>query len=269
MGCSERATFNNMSLIPTPRTDKNGVTSIRHMKPETTPSVPVKRLPAVTLPSAPTAPVELTDEQLIAIVDPDSSIPEGIGTYLDILREDNPDTLPYISKLLTTGSQSGRDATLERFRTQLNKIADHYVYEFEDWRVRSEDLRSPHLEEVLSLTWTAANMADELPVHRDELSYRNALSQISAINNSHQRHYDQSQRTMEPAYWRGITAIHLSGLPYRAKPNTVKFIWWAGRHENIGAVIELAAERKTLDVDTLSGLLEHYDPESPIRDGYL
>lgn len=258
-----------MSLIPTPRTDKNGVTSIRHMKPETAPSAASRNLPAVALPASPTAPVELTDEQLIALVDPDSSIPEGIGTYLDILREDNPDTLPYVSQLLTTGSQIARDTTLNEFSVILNKIADHYVYEFEDWRVRSEDLRSPHLEDVLSLTWTAANMADELPSYRDELSPRNALREIATIHSSHQRHYDQSQRTMEPAYWRGITAIHLSGLPYRAKSNTVKFIWWAGRHENIGAVIKLASERKTIDVETLSGLLEHYDPESPIRDGFL
>jgi hypothetical protein len=258
-----------MSLIPTPRTDKNGITSIRHMKPEMTPSVPVKHLPAVTLPAAPEEPVELTDEQLIDLIDPERLIPEGVDTYLDLLREDDPETLPYISKLLTTGSERGREEILEVFRNQLNRLANHYTYDGDDWRVRSEDIRSPFLEGELNLRWVLANLADELPGYRDEIPGGGTLGSIMNIHHSHAGYHNRSHQAMEPEYWRGIAAIHLSGLPYRAKDNTDKFIWWAGRHDNLGAVIQLASERRTLDVDTLSGVLAQYDPKSPIRDGFL
>lgn len=258
-----------MSLIPTPRTDKNGFTSIRHMKPETAPSAASRNLPAVALPALPTAPVELTDEQLIALVDPDSSIPEGIGTYLDILREDNPDTLPYVSQLLTTGNERGREATLERFRTQLNKIANHYIYDSTQWRAQSEYIRSPFLEGELNKTWTIANLADELDSHKHELEDDLMSSQADDLHRQHQGACGQFQRTMDTDYWRGIIAIGLSGAPMRGPKDTSRFIWWAGRHDDLGAVIHLATERDTIDVDTLSGILTEYDAKSPIREGYL
>lgn len=75
-------------------------------------------------------------------------------------------------------------------------------------------------------------------------------------------------------YWRGVMAIVLANqhgkLQETINTDLVGFIPWAGEHEDIGGVIEVAKERNTLNVSTIREIMAlNTESTAPLRNGNL
>lgn len=257
------------SLIPTPRIDKNGVTVIRHMKPDVSGASSVS-LPAVVLPAA--APAGPTNEDIRRILDPDSAVHGRFEEPLNLLREENSKTIPLIGDLLTTGNDDGKRLVAEIFRTSLCVIRDIHEYSDDenDWRADAAEWLSPELEGKLVRAWVIGNISAQKGLAINDAAFREMDRTARHTHDSHELRTIKPQQTTSKVYWRGIIALAKSGVRMMDDHrDTSRFIQWAGEHEDIQPVITLAAQRNTLDVETLEGILADQNPSSPVRDGVL
>jgi hypothetical protein len=258
------------NLIPTPRTDKNGHTVVRHIKADTSTTVSKKLLSVPQLAQA--APAGLTNEEISSLIDPQALIPKGLSTYLDLLRHDNPKTLPLIGELLTTGNKTGRKLAARKFTSMLNEIANSYTANPAKWSRRlSRNFGSPMIESEIAKNWAIGNVAEELGIGMSsDRDYHNLHGPVS---NTHflQQSGTTNSASMTTAYWRGTIAFNQTAIGWKEgdKKKIKAFISWAGDQENLQTIIDLASERNTLDVHTLTGVLEEQDSSSPVRDGVL
>jgi hypothetical protein len=218
------------------------------------------------------APAGLTDEEFSALVDPHGMIPEGLAPYLDLLRKDNPKTLPQISELLTTGNETARKLATRKFSLLLNEIANAYTANPAKWiRGMPPKTGSPQMEAEIAKNWAIGNVAEELGI--DMSSDREYHNIHGPVSNTHflQQGGTTNSAAKTTAYWRGTIAFNQTTIEWRErdKHKVHAFISWAGKQENLRMVIDLASERNTLDVDTLAGVLKEQDSLSPVRDGVL
>lgn len=267
----ERYLLTMSNLIPTPRTDKNGRIVVRHMKSDAAGTVS-KKLSTVPPLGTGASSTGLTNEELSALIDPEGMIPEGISIYLDMLRKDNPTTLPIISELLTTGNETGKKLALRKFSIMLNDIANSYQANPRKWvRGYSPQQGSPRLESEVAKNWAIGNVAEELGIGMSsDREYQNLNG--PATNTDYVQHggaFNSAAKTT--AYWRGTIAFNQTTIRWRDedKKKVHAFVLWAGEQGNLQAIIDVASERKTLDVDTLTGVLAERDSSSPVRDGVL
>lgn len=259
------------NLTPTPRTDKNGRTVVRHMKVDAA-STMSKKLVTVPPLVTGTSSAGLTNEEFSALIDPEGMIPEGVSIYLELLRKDNHTTLPLVSELLTTGNETGKKLALRTFSTMLNEIANSYQANPRKWvRGFSPQQGSPRIESEVAKNWAIGNVAEELGIGMSSDREYHDLNG-PATNTDYVQHGGAANRAAKTtAYWRGTIAFNQSTIRWKDedKSKVHAFILWAGEQENLQAVIDAASERNTLDVDTLTGVLAERDSSSPVRDGFL
>lgn len=74
------------------------------------------------------------------------------------------------------------------------------------------------------------------------------------------------------SYWRGVVAIFLAtpeGMELPALKDQQAFIEWAGKHNDVKTIIDVALERKTYNVETLRFLVEENGSHKAVREGAL
>jgi hypothetical protein len=228
--------------------------------PKTLPSVP----PLVPATSG------LTNEEFSALMDPQALIPTGLSTYLDLLRNENPKTLPLIGELLTTGNKTGRKLAARKFTSILSEIANSYMANPANWtRGISQKFGSPVIESEVAKNWAIGNVAEELGIEmKSDRDYHNLHGPTA---NMHFLQGMANSASMTTSYWRGIIAFNRTTIGW-SKENRKEikaFVLWAGEQDDLLAVIDLASERNILDVDTLAGVLKERESSSPVRDGVL
>jgi hypothetical protein len=73
-------------------------------------------------------------------------------------------------------------------------------------------------------------------------------------------------------YWRGMTALYFLDFDPETEDDQLeaqRFVRYASTHGDIGSVIHVARERKTLDVNTIEGIIAQDTDAPAIRDGIL
>lgn len=258
------------NLIPTPRTDKNGHVVVRHMKPSQEPSS-LSRLSAVAPVLQEAEGTPLTHGEIADLLRAEGQHVEDAEKCLELLQEKDDGVLPLAWELLTTGNSDGRKLVAGKLAENMLSIAESYEKNPAKWRRTT--FKNRFLAPELAKVWSIANVCEELGMSLDIDDKKSFYQVYGPISNYHyvlhQGMYPKA--AVEPDYWRGFIALfHVkSERPYIDIENAEPFMTWAGKHENLRAVVDVARERETLDVNTLSGVLEDQNPSSPVRDGVL
>lgn len=229
----------NPSLVPTPRTDKNGWTVIRHMKPQSDAPTSTKAIPPVT--SSPEAKMQAKVEKVLG------KAPEEM---VDLAQ-----------RLMTTGTATGQQWVL--------KPIGAYHFGQSAQRKFNRITESDETPEEVMITmrelWNAGNVSEET----------GRVGEVDFFKDGDFIYLEHSSREVfTDAQWRGYAALRLSGEPLINQNigfeygDVDEFIDWAGAQDNIGAVISFARERRTMNVSILSELMTAYSAPA-MREGTL
>jgi hypothetical protein len=186
---------------------------------------------------------------------------------LDVLQEDNEGTLPLITRLLSAGTHSGRERVKYLVRSALRHV--HVQYKTShlnlDWKLNCGNALSPRLSEQIIRNWNISNVLEET---EDAAEFGQTLRDVGASHDYFGwTDYPFKGETASDEYWRGLTALKLTGVEFRPAPDrrararvrdeysfhekSFEFIRFAGEHDDIQIVTKTAKERQTIDVATL------------------
>lgn len=276
-------------LIPTPQTDKNGVTSVRHMKP-----VAGKKNSRAHLP-VPPAPVrqqvtELSDEQFMEFIYPDREFtPEESAETLrelSILRELNPGIQPVLEQLLSTGSETAHALIRGDVDNSVQSlIRARAVYgDRSNWDTIASSTSERLTPLELRQTWNCGNVMEESGQdHRKSVIPGRVENVIQKELKLYNPRLDPEKASDQ--YWRGVAAFTITdvlwepkGAPTNEERRTLSkafnrdvrdFIPYAGKHKNVGLVIRTAIERNTINVADIKHFINVTKDAPMLRDGAL
>lgn len=263
------------NLIQEQRTDKNGVTSRRWVRPSTGTLKSAKLpSPSAKKPSG----IDVSNDDLLATINVDNNNYhfEGLDQAVDNVRRVCPETLELAVRLTTTGPPQGRSVASGAVMESLYNVAILHA--------RYGD-NSPHeieanagVETRISMIsgWHTHSLFAEIgePVSHDDFRRLRAMVWDSHYHNYRDRKGETSDKREVPEdfYWRGCTALQFIRLDERQGNNDntkdMEFILWAGKQDDIVSVIKLAKERGTTDTETLRSILS-LPIHSSLRDGAI
>jgi hypothetical protein len=115
--------------------------------------------------------------------------------------------------------------------------------------------------------WNIGNVADEcgIPYSRKSLSSAAVSAQFISARNA------SGDEIPDEVYWRGVAALTLSeSVSFASSSGEVRaFIKWAGEQQDLSEVMHVIAERRTINPDTIAGIISQANIEKPLRDGLL
>lgn len=271
-------------LIPTPRTDKNGVTSIRHMQPVVEKKPLRSVIPVV---SAPVGDARTETERLAALLYPDETDPQHDSLLLDIevIRKEIPGFLDGAERIFSGASETA----LSLFRERVTDVVARYKIMGSDYRWRTEWKRTlDHFREDVSPNdlrrlLHCGNVLEETG-NTDRLNIPGMVSNV-VLKEMH--HYDIhfDANNVSDQQWRGIVAFTLTDLTHVSMPGldpkqdrlkerafnreTKKFIAYAGTHKDLNLLVRTATERKTLNVGELKQIIAAGKAAPSLSEGVL
>jgi hypothetical protein len=265
-------------LIPTARTDKNGNTVIRHMRPEEAAPSRTTMIPAVQV-TKPQTPQEKVNEiaELIADFKTSNMDFPDLVMYLHYIEENSSKTLPILKRCLTTGNDEAQEITKSLIHMMLDTIKenidssggedgsedDEYGDQF-SWADNCPEVWYPFAAANALCFWNTSNVMEEIGTSEDNvtISYkvRDLADNLSTT--------DDERSPTTDKYWRGMAAFTLTGietprLHADARQELKSFIPWAGKHEEIAAVTRVVRERGIFDQDTINQIIESQKDISP------
>ena len=261
-----------MTLIPTPRTDKNGNTVIRHMKPEAVSSSARKPIPAVSSvtqqPHQSSAEVGLDNKQIISIVNRIPHIKHDVAVdenLLNLMRDCGEENFARASEYLTKGTEQARDMAKKAFGFSIEDFANATADPDDPYgEDKAEHYVGGALESQVAMSWTVGNVADEIG-YTDNVS---ALKGSVAYCNA-QLNYTNRSIITDPKYWRGMVALAIADHEEKAdKRDCRAFISWASERSDLAVVIQTAKERGTVKPDVLTAILDQ-GLAAPLQQGAL
>jgi hypothetical protein len=263
------------NLIQEQRTDKNGVTSRRWVRPANGTS---KGKPLPSPSAKASSSLAMSNDDLLATISLDNNYyqPDGLDQAVNNTRRVCPETLELAVRLTTTGTPQGRSVASGAVMESLHNVAILYARYGDN---NPEEIESnAGVETRISMIsgWHTHSLFAEIgePVSHDDFRRLRAMVWDSHYYNYRDRKGETSTKREVPddAYWRGCTALQFIRLDEKQGKNDnakdMEFIFWAGKQDDIVAVIELAKERGTTDVETLRSILSLPIPKS-MRDGAL
>jgi hypothetical protein len=188
-------------------------------------------------------------------------------TCLDVLQDDDENTLPLITRLLSTGTHSGKVRVKYLVRSALRHVhVQHKNSHLNlDWKLNCGNALSPHLSDQIIRNWNIANVLEETG---EVAEFGQTLRDVGQTHEYFAwTDYPFKGETISDEYWRGLTALKLTGVELQRNPErrarsrardeynfhekSFAFIRFAGEHDNIQIVTTTAKERQTIDVAVL------------------
>lgn len=266
-------------LIPEPRTNKNGITSVKWVAPEEAPATKATNLPAPGVVKQRVPEPHEDNNVMISLVYgvSESDVSQGtLHEIMDVIRQDDPTVLPFVHELLTTGTESGKKMARASFRDDISGIAGALSERNrdEDWM----DMCSWGTDITSSTMrgWSCGNVLEDSGLELTESLARATSNGVHRIDSARMAKDGWERFGLSPTnteYWRGVTALKLSGsknsLLVSVDDDDMDFIEWAGKHDDVALVISTAMERGTIKVETLKHVTENKSVLSVIREGIL
>lgn len=190
---------------------------------------------------------------------------------LKLLRKDHNATVPLIKRLMSAGTPAAHKrvaSTMSRAFSHIHE-AHHYAANDDSWEYRCDWVWSPDLAPELLKHWNYGNVAEELGGDIDEAVVISAIDSVR-----HGMLGSDVEFTVLPttdAYWRGVMALALAKVPFRATKEmrlraqikarrayyeqVDEFVQWAGTHPDIALVIKTTKERRTINVSDLEAIM--------------
>lgn len=247
-------------LIPQVRTDKNGRSVIRHMKPDNATSTgsSSRAIPVAQLPSQGLSNVEsarsirgLVITLAGSIPVPSESIYEG---FIDDTYEEAPQLVELMLHCLSNGSEPARYAAQTHIQASVKMFRD--------------GMGGPGaglgLHSRLIEVWNEENVRAESGNGRDV----DLASAKRAIRDEFRR-----DEPSDHTYWRGLAAAR---IVYALTDGTVSLdrsidfiLTRAGAHPDMATVIDIAVDRRTLDMDVIDQVIRESQEAVSLREGFL
>lgn len=266
------------NLIPTPRTDKNGRTVIRHVKADTGTAASATAIPPVASPAPKLSPQE-QDQSFIHSVygDDTGALPRRYKEAVRYMLDKNPGTLELIDGLLAKENPGGSQSVRQHIRDSLKLISDQLELNDDKHLVELSytDSYSAGFKETLVRAWAIGSVRGDYSdgvsgYHDNDFQDGIAGTRLIIYGDYIETH---PKRESDTDYWRGMMALYFTDPDYdlsdEEQAEIDPFIDFAGKHEDIGLVIRLAVERKTRNVSTLRGIIDQGSDAPAIRDGVL
>lgn len=230
---------------------------------------------------------EHNDVMVLLYGHPSSKCPPEATSILSNIDGLDEAVLPLLKRLLTTGSARAREDARNAFLVIVTKFQTAYdesEYSADDNRDEQEDrwerfldgYENPVIRNSLLRVWNASNVIDEAGSNAVPKEIISGMGMFSVLLKSVKPDYDEG--ASNDYYWRGLaaTAIVGDGMPSFTENDWVKmdvtvpgFIEWAGNHEDITTVIDVARERDSFDRDLLEGIIAERGEKTALSSGVL
>lgn len=197
-------------------------------------------------------------------------------------------TLPLLTRLLTTGSENARKEARKAFLGIVHSFqaayeqaeSDHGNMSMEEedsrWEHFLDGYEHPVIRNNLLGVWNAANVNDE---SGSGMSAEEVIAGMRSVP-FYVEEVDPDVDTLagSDTYWRGMAAVAISRYSNHALVTMDRmiagetipaFISWAGNHDEVTKVIDIARERGTFDRRTLEGILEERHEKTALSSGFL
>jgi hypothetical protein len=233
------------------------------MKPDVqSPSNPFPRfIPVAVLPSPPVSPVrnavEASDiRDIILSLEKRIPVPnvECFAGLLELIHEDTPYMADLMKRVLTTGSENAKRTASLHIMTNVKMFRDGMM----------QFISGDSMADELRLHWNDANVRDESGRGESDSSKRAK----DAIKEDFKKPYPDTD-----AYWRGLAAARIvyeeTDGAVNMSPSIEFILKRAGDHPDIASVINIAVDRRTLDMDVIEHVINDSKEALPLRGGVL
>jgi len=256
------------NLVPTPRVDKNGRLTIRHMKPEAAPATASLSASAPSLGTV--GKRQMSDKEFLAYLAPEREDfqHEMYQDALYCITEHSPDVIEDVVSLLELGNEAGSRSVRELLVENLDTVA-YQMTQGKDVssRVDGFENRTDTLKEALVAHWSVGALSSEA---RECFFYsiQSGVSQTLQVHRSI-KSASGTEEHDDLSYWRavGATALlvgvlsgdDLSDGEVRERRELVQ---WMETKEYLGDIIRVGVERGLKDVESIKAVLESDTPPS-------
>jgi hypothetical protein len=247
-------------LTPQVRTDKNGRAVIRHMKPESSTTglssgrpIPAVAAPVVGLSNAVVA-HEIRDMVLPLAGPVPVALEEHFEGFLDETYEDSPYISGLMKRCLTTGSDTARRSAVNHIQNSVKMFREGL----------SHPIEGVNLAKRMMMSWNEENVLAE--------TSRIKPNKLTRANQAIRPDFKQDTPDND-IYWRGIAAARIvydeTGGTVSLDPSIDFILNRAGAHPDIAAVIDIAIDRRTLDMDVIEHVINDSKETLSLRGGFL
>lgn len=194
---------------------------------------------------------------------------EQIIAALVLVQDDEPRAIELIRKVLTTGSAKAREESREELRSMLGEITDSYVKNGKDWKTDCLHITGPRMIEELMHTWNIYQLEDLYPT--GDSHYASARKMGWALHAIALEQLGLIEYPINFENWRGVAALAASGASNSVhdKSELTTFVRYTGNHPDLKAVLDIARERDTIDVDLIDAVIKQSGSSDPLRRGAL
>lgn len=257
-----------MALIPTPRTDKNGRTVIRHMRPESEMPLPGRSIPPVAISSHPH--VNVLDALFDGWRDGDTG--EYYEEAMEIAEEQSPGTTQTLLGLLARENEHG-DESVRDYITETFSAMDAHLDNGDRVEAAREfdGMNNGPFREQLIKAWAVGTVRGLYSGSSKGYDTLHDNDFIDGIEGTSFMLACDREEFADPDFWRGMTALYFLNLEFEDNaPEPLAFARYAGKHEDIVAVIRIADERGILDPTVIDAILtEKKGVKSALGEGVL
>lgn len=236
----------------------------------------------------------VTDKRLIEIISEESSKEfdqDEMLEALKLLRKDSATTVPMMKKLVSTGTPQARRLAASIVRRNCLFVTEARKWEDRDpdWRNRVELVWYPNGAPQVLHYWVMGNILDETGSISGIVGIIDTAMLISGVDNAAHgvttSGYPSALQKGTETYWRGLSALFLSKVVYRADKelraraqakarydfyaHVDDFVEWAGNHEDINTVIDTARRHKTIVVADLKDLISQSEGAKSMSTGVI
>jgi hypothetical protein len=194
---------------------------------------------------------------------------EQIVAALVLIHDDEPSAIDLISKVLTTGSAQAREESREELRSMLGEVTDSYAKNGKDWKNDCGHITGPRMVEELMHTWNIYQLEELYPT--GDSSYASARKLGWALYAIGPTQLGLTDYPVNYESWRGLAALAASGASnsVHSKEELTIFVRYAGSHPDLRAVLDIARERNTIDVELIEQVIKQSGTINPLRQGTL
>lgn len=199
-----------------------------------------------------------------------------VHTILNWMRRRDPEVVPLITHLLTTGTPVGQELVtqnlIEHIFSAASALEDGMREEDQSW---DDELRSPEvLRSALLQDWCIGNISVECDLSLNMMDLLGLMTASRFIDGWRKRVEPNLPVRTDEEYWRAVTALAATeavqfygGMPTKDQTD---FLAWAGEQPNLPEIVSFVRERDgLLNVESIVGIMKQSGVVDSLREGVI
>lgn len=190
---------------------------------------------------------------------------DELAPILRAMGKEDLSIVPLAIRFISTGTEVAQSMT----RAVLDNALDDARIALAKGETLSSGSRILFLKRDMTIAWTLGNTMEETGL---EWNPRYLTNDIIDVDQFLYGYGTLGERSTDENYWRALGMIVMTNQSLTDDRNNevMEFARWAGKQQDAPRIINLATERKTLNVGTLSALMVEQDRSTvPLLEGTL